>query len=80
MIVVVILYRRLIDDTIRNAQALRIDYLEWTYRVEDLVTIVFISADRLSHSFFDYVGRIRSKGLLCKIYINECYLAVIAHS
>jgi hypothetical protein len=80
MIVVVIPYRRLMDDTVRNARALRIDCLEWTYGVEDPATIVFISADRLSRSFFDYVGRMRSKGLLRRIYIDECHLAVTAHS
>jgi superfamily II DNA helicase RecQ len=64
MIVVVIQYRRLMDDTVRNARALRIDCLEWTYGVEDPATIVFISTDRLSGSFFDYVGRMCSKGLL----------------
>lgn len=80
MIVVVIPYRRLMDDTVRNARALRIDCLEWTYGVEDPATIVFISADRLSRSFFDYVGRMRSKGLLRKIYVDECHLAVTAHS
>jgi hypothetical protein len=76
----VIPYRRLIDNTVRNARALRIDCLEWTYGVEDPATIVFISADRLSRSFFDYVARMRSKGLLRKIYIDECHLAVTAHS
>lgn len=80
IIVVVIPYRRLIDDTVRNARALRIDYLEWTYGVEDPATIVFISADYLSRSFFDYVGRMRSKGLLRKIFVDEYYLAIIAYS
>ena len=80
MIVVVIPYRKLMDDTVRNARALRIDCLEWTYGVEDPATIVFISADRLSRSFFDYVGRMRSKGLIRKIYVDECHLAVTAHS
>lgn len=45
MIVVIILYRRLIDKTVHDTRALRIDYLEWTYRSEDPVTIVFVSAD-----------------------------------
>jgi superfamily II DNA helicase RecQ len=80
MIVVVIPYRELMDDTVRNARALRIDCLEWTYGVEDPATIVFINADRLSRSFFDYVGRMRSKGLLRRIYIDECHLVVTAHS
>jgi hypothetical protein len=80
MIMVVIPYRRLMDDTVRKARALRIDCVEWTYGVEDPATIVFISADRLSRSFFDYVGRMRSKGLLRKTYIDECHLAVMAHS
>jgi Lhr-like helicase len=80
MVVVVIPYRRLMDDSVRNARALRIDCLEWTYGVEDPATIVFISADRLSRSFFDYVGRMRSKGLLRKIFVDECHLAVTAHS
>ncbi|GAB7336741.1 hypothetical protein MBLNU13_g10838t1 [Cladosporium sp. NU13] len=43
-------------------------------------TMVFISADRLSRSFFDYVGRMRSKVLLRKIFVDECHLAVTAHS
>jgi superfamily II DNA helicase RecQ len=80
VVVVIISYRRLIDDAVHNARALRIDCLEWTYGLEDPATIVFISADRLSRSFFDYVDRMRSKGLLRKICIDEFHLAITAHS
>jgi hypothetical protein len=80
MIVIVTTYRRLTQDKVRNARALRIDCLGWTFGVEDPATIVLISTDRLSRRFFDYVGRMRSKRLLRKIYIDECRLAFIAHN
>lgn len=80
MMIVVIPYRRLMDDTVRNARALRIDCFEWTRGVEDPATIVFISADRLCGTFFGYVAKMRSKGLLRKIYVDECHLAVTAHN
>jgi hypothetical protein len=80
MTVVVIRYRRLMDETVEDARALKIDCLEWTYRVEDPATTVFVSADRLCGSFLDYASRMHSKGLLRRIYIDECHLAITAHS
>lgn len=80
MTVVVILYRRLMDETVENARAPKIDCLEWTYGVEDPATIVFVSADRLCGSFLDYISRMHSKGLLRRIYVDECHLAITAHS
>jgi superfamily II DNA or RNA helicase len=80
IIIVVILYRRLIDKTVNDTCALRIDCSEWTYRTEDPATIVFVSADRLSRGFFDYAARIQSKGLLRRIYVDECHLAITAYS
>jgi superfamily II DNA or RNA helicase len=68
IIVVVVPYRGLMHDTVRNARTLQIDCFEWTYGVEDPAMIVFISADRLSRNFLNYVGRMRSKGLLRKVY------------
>jgi superfamily II DNA helicase RecQ len=80
MIIVVIPYRRLMDETVNDTRALRIDCLEWTYGTEDPATIVFVSADRLSRGFFDYAARMQSKGLLRRIYVDECHLAITAHS
>jgi hypothetical protein len=80
MIIVVIPYRRLMDETVNDTRALRIDCSEWTYGTEDPATIVFVSADRLSRGFFDYAARMQSKGLLRRIYVDECHLAITAHS
>jgi hypothetical protein len=50
MIIVVIPYRRLIDETVNNTRALRIDCSEWTYRTEDPATIVFVRTTSKSHA------------------------------
>jgi len=68
------------DDMVRTSRALQTNCSERTYGVEDPASIVFTSADRLSRSIFNYVGRTRSKGLLRKIYADECHLAVTAHN
>jgi superfamily II DNA helicase RecQ len=75
----VVPYKRLMVDTVRYALGLRIDCSEWFNDMEDPATIVFISVDRLSRSFFNYIGRMSWKGLLCKIFIDECDLVVTAH-
>jgi superfamily II DNA or RNA helicase len=80
MTIVVIPYRRLMDETVNGTQALGIDCMEWKHGMEDPAAIVFISADRLSDGFFDYASRMYSKGLLRRIYVDECHLAVTAHS
>jgi superfamily II DNA helicase RecQ len=47
--------------------------------LSDPADIVFISADKLSNTFFDYSARMAEKGLVRRVFVDECHLAVTAH-
>lgn len=78
--IVVVPYRQLINETVRDARAAGIKCVEWTHRTEDPAAVVAISADKLDDSFFGYALLLRLKGLLRRVFVDECYLAVTAHS
>jgi superfamily II DNA helicase RecQ len=78
--IVVILYRQLIDETLSDAKDRSIDAVEWTRDLEDPAEIVFISADKLNNTFFDYSARMAEKGLVRRVFVDECHLAITAHS
>lgn len=80
MNVVVVPYRQLINETVRAATAVGIDCVEWTSEVEDPADLVVVSADRLNDRFFDYAARMVSKGILRRVFVDECHLAITAHS
>ena len=80
MAIVVVPYRQLINETVAGARARGIDAVEWDSQVRDPADIVFVSADKLHKVFFDYAARMVGKGLLRRVFVDECHLAVTAHS
>ena len=55
-------------------------FLEWSHDLQDPADIVFVSADKLNNTFFDYAARMTGKGLVRRVSVDECYLAVTAHN
>jgi hypothetical protein len=78
--IVVVPYRQLIDETLSDAKDRGIDAVEWTRDLQDPAEIVFISADKLNNTFFDYSARMAEKGLVRRVFVDECHLAITAHS
>jgi superfamily II DNA helicase RecQ len=80
MSIVVIPYKQLMVDTVEDAKGLGIGAVEWSHDLHDPADIVFVSADKLNNTFFDYAARMAGKGLVRRVFIDECHLAVTAHS
>jgi superfamily II DNA helicase RecQ len=80
MTIVVVPYRQLIDETLSDALDRGIDAVEWTRDLQDPANIVFISADKLNDTFFDYSARMAECGLVRRVFVDECHLAITAHS
>jgi hypothetical protein len=78
--IIVVLYRQLIDKTLSDAKDYSIDTIEWTCDLQDPAEIVFISADKLNNTFFDYSMQIVEKGLVRRVFVDECHLAITAHN
>ena len=77
---VVVPYRQLINETVSDAKAAGIDCIEWTHSTEDPAEMVVVSADKLDDRFFGYASLLASKGLLRRVFVDECHLAITAHS
>jgi hypothetical protein len=78
--IVVVPYRQLIAETLSDARGRGIDAVEWSRGLTDPADIVFISADKLGNTFFDYSARMAEKGLVRRVFVDECHLAITAHS
>jgi superfamily II DNA helicase RecQ len=78
--IVVVPYRQLIDETLSDAKDRSIDAVEWTRDLQDPAEIVFISAHKLNNTFFDYSARMAEKGLVRRVFVDECHLAITAYS
>jgi len=77
---VVVQYRQLVDETLSDVKDRGIDAVEWTRDLQDPAEIVFISADKLNNTLFHYSARIAEKGLVRRVFVDECHLAITAHS
>jgi superfamily II DNA helicase RecQ len=80
MTIVVVPYRQLMDETVADARGRGIDALEWSHDLQDPADIVFVIADKLNNTFFDYAARMTGKGLVRRVFVDERHLAVTAHS
>ncbi len=80
MTIVVVPYRQLMDETVEDAKKRGIDAVQWSHDLQDPADIVFVSADKLNNTFFDYAARMAGKGLVRRVFVDECHLAVTAHS
>lgn len=78
--IVIVPYRQLTNETVQGAKAVGIDCVEWTHGTGDPATIVVVSADKLNDRFFGYASLLASKGLLRRVFVDECHLAITAHS
>lgn len=78
--IVIVPYRQLIEETLSDAKSRGIRAVEWSRDLCDPAEIVFISADKLGNTFFDYSARMAEKGLVRRVFVDECHLAITAHS
>lgn len=79
--IVVVPYRQLTNEVVKRAKSLRIDCEEWRYDMTDPSTLMVVSADMLiNHRFLDFAARMRSKGILRRVFLDECHLAFTANS
>ncbi|KAM0708867.1 hypothetical protein Q7P35_002903 [Cladosporium inversicolor] len=68
------------EETLSDAKSRGINAVEWSRDLYNLVEIVFISAGKLSNTFFDYSACMVEKGLVPRVFVDECHLAITAHS
>jgi Helicase conserved C-terminal domain/Orsellinic acid/F9775 biosynthesis cluster protein D/DEAD/DEAH box helicase len=73
--IVVVPFRALADDMVTRFCDAGIDCLEWTYGEANPATVVIVSADvAVSFGFLNYARTMEQKGLLRRIFIDECHL------
>ncbi|KAG5912695.1 hypothetical protein E4U61_000150, partial [Claviceps capensis] len=80
MTIVVVPYRQLITETVNDAVARGIEAVEWTPVLQAPVDLVVVSADNLTDLFFHYTTLMTEKGWLRRVFLDECHLAITAHS
>ncbi|KAG6116260.1 hypothetical protein E4U13_001989 [Claviceps humidiphila] len=80
MTIVVVPYRQLITETVNDAVARGIEAMEWTPLLQAPVDLVVVSADNLTDQFFHYTTLMTEKGWLRRVFLDECHLAITAHS
>ncbi|KAG5931201.1 hypothetical protein E4U59_000501, partial [Claviceps monticola] len=80
MTIVVVPYRQLITETVNDAVARGIEAVEWTPVLQAPVDLVVVSADNLTDRFFHYTTLMTEKGWLRRVFLDECHLAITAHS
>ncbi|KAG5952113.1 hypothetical protein E4U57_006400, partial [Claviceps arundinis] len=57
-----------------------IESMEWTPLLQAPVDLVVVSADNLTDLFFHYTMLMTEKGWLRRVFLDECHLAITAHS
>jgi superfamily II DNA helicase RecQ len=77
--IVVVLYQALIEDLVSWICDSSVECIEWTHGDSNLASVVVVSAnvagDVTSNSnFLGYAQLLKSKGLLQRIVVDECYL------
>ncbi|TKA60633.1 hypothetical protein B0A49_13140 [Cryomyces minteri] len=73
--VVVVPYRALIGDLVDRARKAGIDSMAWHHAEQNPAALVFVSADLVGQGdFLDYATRLRAKGLLRRVFVDECHL------
>ncbi|KAG6109087.1 hypothetical protein E4U13_006111 [Claviceps humidiphila] len=80
MTIVAVPYRQLITETVNDAVARGIESMEWTPLLQAPVDLVVVSADNLTDLFFHYTMLMTEKGWLRRVFLDECHLAITAHS
>lgn len=64
--VVIVPYRKLVDETVRDARAKGINCIEWKYGMFDPADMVVVSADNFPDGFLQYARMMVRRGLLAQ--------------
>jgi superfamily II DNA or RNA helicase len=77
--IVVVPFRALINKLVETVRQASINSIEWRLGQTDLVTLVFISADKIiGGGFLSYAELLKGKGLLRRVFVNKCHLTFTA--
>lgn len=77
--IVIVPFRALINKLVNTAKEASINSVEWHLGLTDLATLVFISIDKIiSGRFLSYVELLKDKGLLRRVFVDECHLTFTA--
>lgn len=80
--VVVVPYRALIEDLVQRIRDCSVECLEWKYGENNPASVIVVSADvarsMTGSNFLAYARMLRTKGLLRRVVIDECYLVFTA--
>jgi superfamily II DNA helicase RecQ len=77
--VVVVLYRALIEDLVKQICECSINCIEWKHSNSNLASVVVVSADvagdiTSNSNFLGYARLLKNKGLLRRVVVDECHL------
>ncbi|CAC9892702.1 unnamed protein product [Aureobasidium pullulans] len=77
--IVIVPFRALINKLVSTAKEAGVNSTEWHPGLTDPATLVFVSADRIIGSgFLSYAELLHSKGLLRRVFVDECHLTFTA--
>lgn len=81
VIIVVVPFRKLIDETVREAQKTVGDCEEWSHSsTVDPAALVVVSVDKMHDHFWSYARQMAEQGRLRRVVVDECHLLVTSHS
>jgi len=78
--IVVVPFRKLIDETVREAQKTVGDCEEWSHSTVDPAALVVVSVDKMHDHFWSYARQMAEQGRLRRVVVDECHLLVTSHS
>jgi superfamily II DNA helicase RecQ len=78
--IVVVPFRKLIDETVRDAQKTVGDCEEWSHSTVDPAALVIVSVDKMHDHFWSYARQMVEQGRLRRVVVDECHLLVTSHS
>ena len=77
--IVVVLYHALLDNLLKTAKDVRIDYIEYRPREQNPAALVFVSTDFAGGSqFLSYVQLLSVKGVLRRVFVDKSHLTFTA--
>jgi hypothetical protein len=77
--IVIVPFRALINKLVSIVKEASVNSIEWHPGLIDPATLVFVSVDRIiSSGFLSYAELLHSKGLLRRVFVDECYLTFTA--
>jgi superfamily II DNA helicase RecQ len=78
--IVVVPFRKLIDETVREARKTVGGCEEWSHSTVDPVALVIVSVDKMHDHFWSYARQMAEQGRLRRVVVDECHLLVTSHS